>query len=296
MDHIIEEALLDEYELHSRVVKAAEDWSKEYSKAPEQQDDLIRAEAKLERQLKKHFRQCADKAETFVDWRQYYSVIRASYDVKVIVLDDAVGNTDETVFELIFDTVALAVAAGAQAGESIYKIPLGLDSLSAEIQLAARIKVAGLVGKKVLSDGQVVDNINSAYRISTKMRDDIRQSIHTSITLGEEQDVAVARLKKVINNPKRAETIARTEAVNSYSTGLDTFGRASGAVGKEWQSVGAVDQCAQYEQLGPVPFDYIYDTLLRLTGPTAHPNCRCGKRLIYQNELDADPNLFGDNG
>jgi hypothetical protein len=293
MDRLTREALMDEYELHSRVVIAAEDWSHQYDKDPDSHADLIKAEAKLERQLKQHFRDCADKAASFVNWKEYYAV--KAYNIQVIVLDDAVGNTDSTVFELIFDTVASATAAGAQAGETIYGIQLGLDSYSATIQKVAREQVAQLVGKKVMSDGQVVDNINSAYRISKKMLDDIRQSVHTSITLGENYDDALKRMKKVINNPKRAATIARTESVNAYGRGLMSFGQQSKAVGKEWQAVGAVDQCAVYEGLGAVPFDYIYDPVLKITAPTAHPNCRCGLRLIYQNELDANPNLFGDN-
>jgi hypothetical protein len=294
MSRLTDEALLDEYEIHSRVVKAAEDWSKEYNKAPDEHDALIKAEARLERRFKQYFRDCAAKAESFVDWR-YYNAVKAAYDVQVLVLDDAIRQTDNTVFELIFDTVAAATAAGAQAGETIYKIQLGLDSYSAVVQKAAREQVAKLVGKKLLDDGQVVDNIDSAYTISAKMRDDIRQSIHTSVTLGEDQDAAVKRLRKTINSAKRAETIARTEAVNAYGRGLTTFGTQSGAIGKEWQTVGAIDVCATYQGLGAVPFDYEYDRVFHITEPTAHPNCRCGLRLIYQNELDANPDLFGDN-
>lgn len=286
-----QESLLDEYEYHARVIKAAENWSPIYRKARSAHDQLIKAEAKMERILKKHFRDVADQAEDFIDWR-YYQAVKASYDVKVLVKDSAVDQADDILFELLFDTVSIATAAGAQAGEHIYGLKLGLDSASAVIQRIALEQVATLVGKKVLFDGQVVTNEKPEYRISEKTRKDIRQSINVSITLGEDQKAAVGRLRKVINNPKRAEMIARTESVNSYGRGLLNFGEQSGAIGKEWQTVGAIDICSEYAALGPRPFNYVYDKRTGRTGPAAHPNCRCGLRLIYQNELTENPELF----
>ncbi|MCF6389994.1 hypothetical protein [Mycobacterium sp. SMC-4] len=41
---------------------------------------------------------------------------------------------------------------------------------------------------------------------------------------GEGQAAMVKRIRKVINNPVRAEMIAQTEAVNAYQSGLMNFG------------------------------------------------------------------------
>lgn len=297
MDLQTREALLDEYEKHTRVVIAAEKWSPIYKKAGDAHAQLIKAEARIERLLKGHFRELADQAASLINWLEYYRVIRASYDVEVIVSDEAVGSADDTLFTILFEPVAMATAAGAQAGEKIYKLTLGLDAADTIIQRTALEHVADLVGKKVLEDGSVVTNEKAEYRISEATRALIRQSIQTSIALGEPQAEATKRLETNIKKfgTKRSELIAQTEAVNAYQRGMLTFGRQSGAIGKEWQDVAAIDICGTYSKAGPVPIDYVYDKRTGRTGPTAHPRCRCGLRLIYQNELDDDPELFSEH-
>lgn len=279
-----------ELEHHNRVIKAAEDWSKEYSKDPETHAQIIKVEAKIERILRGYFRELSTRIATYVDWYAYsvrlHQVQAAADDftVDVIVTDDAIANEDGIVMKLIYDPIASGVAVGAAAGENIYGIPLGLTDTSASIQQVAKEQVANLVGKRVQKDGTIVDNPKAKYRISEKTRNDIRHSISTSLSLGEDQASATDRLSRTIKNPKRAALIAQNEAVDAYQGGLYQFGIESGAEGKEWQDIGATDVCRQYSMLGVVALNFDYNGA-GLLKPRAHVGCRCGMRYVYAEEL-----------
>jgi uncharacterized protein with gpF-like domain len=167
---------------------------------------------------------------------------------------------------------------------------LGLGTSDAAIQRAALDHSAQLVGKKVLPDGSIIDNVMAGLDITKQTRRDIQQSIHTSIALGENAKDAAARLQNVIDNPSRAGLISRTEVVNSFGEGLSIYGRESGAVGKEWQDTGADDICARIPPPEPIPFDGDFPS--GDSEPTAHPNCRCSMRLVFQNEVDDNPDIL----
>lgn len=290
-------AIYKAYERNAALILAAEKWADGYSDAPEQHGRLIKTAARLERKVLLFFKQQAAHADTFVNWYAYSQAINEvhanridAYDVEVIVNDEVEKDNQEFI-TVVFDDIALATALGAQAGEVVYGIPSGLDKTSASIQRQARKQVAELVGKKILDNGTVVDNPNAKYVISNTTRKNIQQSIHTSITLGEDIPAATKRIRDIIKSPSRAALIAHQETGMAYTTGLHMYGAASGAVGKEWQDNGAIDVCATYTKLGPIPFNQAYDNY-SLQHPTAHIGCKCYERLIYQNELDNDPNLF----
>lgn len=271
-------------------IEAAENWSAGYSDTPEIHGKLIRNEAKMEQNIRKFFREQSKNAFQFVNWGLYQAEVHAAFDVKVIVNEETVKDFANTFMKIAFTEIVTGTLLGAQAGEQKYKLPLGIASTDAFIQQAARERVAELVGMRLLKNGQIVDNPNKAYSITDKLRDDIRSSLTTSIGLGETTQEATDRIAMVINNPTRAATIARTESVNAFGKGLQAFGKQSDAVGKEWQDNGAQDVCADNADAGPIPIDELFPS--GDSEPAAHPNCRCIMRLIYQNELDDNPNLF----
>jgi hypothetical protein len=186
--------------------------------------------------------------------------------------------------------VQKATALGAQAGETTYRMPLGLDETNAAIQRQARKQVAQLVGKQVQPDGSIIDNPNPAYTISNTTRKKIQEAIHTSLALGEDIPSATKRVQAVIKSPARARLIAQQETAMAYTSGIHMYGQASGAIGKEWQDNGAVDICATNTAAGAIPFDEPYPGGVQ--HPTQHIGCKCYERLIYQNELDQNPQLF----
>lgn len=280
----------DEIELLDNAIAAAEQWSDEYSKDPSSHAGLIKVESKIERNMRGYFRDLALRIDEHIDWSAYEAKVKTikADDLEIIVtVDDVfVDREDSVVMQTVFDPVAAGIALGIDAGETVYEVELGLSQTSATVQKAARELVAGLVGKRIDPEGNIIDNPNAKYRISDTTRDDIRESIRTSMSIGENKDDAAFRLKNVINNPKRAQMIAQTEAVNAYQEGLLIVGRESGATGKQWLSINPNDICGIYAALGIVPLEYVYDTSRGLKKPTAHPWCRCSMRLVYKNEFD----------
>lgn len=267
------------------MIAAAEDWGDEYAKDPKTHAKLMKLEAKWQLALSRLFNDLGAQAGQFINLGAYYSQITADYNVEVIIQDKPFEDAANTFIKVSLETVTLITVAGAEAGEVIYNIPLGISSTSEAIQALSTKHVASLVGKKVLPDGSVIDNPKAEYNITRTMRKDIAQSIKTSLALGENVQDATERIRKVIADPKRAEMIAKTESVNAYQSGLAEFAKQSGAVGKEWQTAGAIDVCADYAALGPQPADYLYGG--RVLKPTAHVRCRCGIRWIYPPEWKA---------
>lgn len=266
------------------LLATGERWAQQYSKAPDQHAKLIKTEAKLQIILTKYFRDMAQNADKIINYFGYHQHMKADYSVDVIINDQELDNYDGTFITLVLDPVTTLITTGAQAGGVIYKVPLNIQGTDANIQALSTQRVAALVGKRVNKDGTIVDNPKAEYNINQTVRNDIAQSIKTSLGMGEDLRAATARVQKVISNPARAERIARTESVNAYQAGLTQFGKDSGAVGKEWQDAGASDVCADNTAAGPIPFDDTYPS--GDTEPTAHVNCRCGQRLIYQQEWD----------
>src|SRR5437588_3589621 len=275
------------------LIRKAEDWSGEYTKDPKTHARLLRIEAVLQVKLVKYFRDIVRNIAQYIRWQPYLNQrplapnpTNPNFNVEVIVQDVPLEDYDGQFIKVVFQDVATLTAIGASAGENIYNVPLGIQSTDAIIQQLTTEHVASLVGKKVLKDGSIVDNPKATYRISDKTRNDIAQSIKTSLNMGDDIQAATERLKKTVMglNNNRAKVIAQTESVNAYQAGLFEFAKQSGAVGKEWQDVGAVDVCSEYAALKAVPLDYLYDGIY--LKPTYHIKCRCGQRLVYQAEWD----------
>lgn len=284
MDATQRSLIEDEVEQLDILIKAAENWGKGFKRDRLTHAKIIKIEARLQRNIRKLFREKSETIDQFIDWTAYYGNINAAVSVQTIVSGDFFDGIDSDFLTVTFNDFALAIATGAQAGESIYKIPLGIRSTDEIIQRLTTEKLASLIGKRVDKDGKIVDNPKAEYRISDRIRNDIAKSIQTSINLGEDKDTSIGRLRTIINNPARAEKIAQTETVNAYNAGTLEFGRESGAVGKAVDVVGATDVCAEYADEGIVPIDHLYGGAD--DGPAFHVGCRCTLRIVYQNEMD----------
>jgi hypothetical protein len=275
-------AVNDELERLDCMLKASENWSDLYARDEKTHAALIRAEAKLEKNLRAYFRGLSEKAYRYVNWSEYARV--KAYDIDVIVTDTEDDVDSQEFITVTFDPLLSATAVGALAGETIYQIPLGIQGSDAAIQQLTTKQIAFLVGKKINKEGQIIDNPNAKYNITETTRNNIKKSIQTSIQLGENQEEATGRLSSMLKNPKRAALIAQTEAVNAYSNGMLEFGQQSMATGKEAQDVGAIDVCLEYSAEGIVPLNHLYGG--QYNGPSFHGRCRCGLRLVYKNEFD----------
>lgn len=283
----------DEIEKYDRALIAAEAWSSRYKKDRVTYKQIIKLEARLRREIRSVFREMAGKVDQYVDWNQYAQQmsqvqasakpLEAAVDVMVIVKEDFYDDLDGLFFTLTFQTISTAITTGAIAGENIYGIPLGIRSSDAIIQELTTKRLAWLVGKRVDKSGAVVENPNAEYRISNKTRQDIANNIKTGIALGEDKSTMTKRLETVVNNPRRAESIAQTETVNAYGEGMLEFGRESEATGKEWEDVAATDVCKDNSDQGVIPLNATF--VSGDLAPAAHTGCRCNLRLAYANEF-----------
>ena len=298
----------DEVEKFDRLLIAAESWAKTYKKDRTTYKRIVSIEARLRRQIRGLFRDQSAKIDGYINWNQYAQqlaqvnaaveeqalkgavrvivrirIVKAAVDIEVIVNDDFYDELDGLFFTLTFETISTAIATGAQAGEAIYKIPLGIRSTDATIQQLTTERLAYLFGKRVDKSGNVVDNPRAEYRISDKTRQNIASNIKTGIALGEDKQTMTKRLTKVIQDPTRAERIAQTETVNAYGEGMLDFGRESNATGKEWEDVAATDVCADNAAQGVISLEDVF--VSGDSAPAAHTGCRCNLRIVYSNEF-----------
>jgi hypothetical protein len=279
-------AVEDEIDRLSYVIKAAEDWVPQYGKDPKTHAKLIKIEVQLDRSMRGYFRDLSERVVKMINWSAYQGQVTADFDVRVLINDDDLDLEDDTIMQLMYDPIASGVYTGVSAGEEIYNRTVGLTPTSVAVQQAARERVAELVGKRLNKQGVAVPNPNADYHITETTRQQIRDSIATSLSLGEKYQDAIARLQTTIADYDRASMIAATESVNAYQKGLMTFGDQSGAVGKEWISSNPDDECGDNDQQGII--DINDDFQSGDSEPAAHPNCRCSLRLVYPEELNSN--------
>lgn len=267
-------AVADELERLDRVLIASEDWAKSYKKNKESYAKLIKIEAKLMRKLRKYFKTLAnERVDLYINWFKYYQDGVKAYNVNVTVDVQEIDDFEyDELLKLTHEPLLYSIALGAQTAEIEYNIELGLNQYSSSILNAAQHYTADLV-----------------KGVTQTTKDRISQSINTSIHLGEDREAAIARLRDVIDDPARAELIARTETVRSFNTGIKTFGTESNATRFYWElSSNPCEIClAEYADNGGangIEFDKSGDP------PPAHPNCRCGSSLShdYSSEDNSD--------
>lgn len=247
-------------------VRASEAWQPSYTRNRKTFKALLAQEAELENQVSEYLYQASERAPSYVDWKRMPAPVKATAG-PVVNIDDPAWEYEQTLLtRAIIDAITELIATGGQAGELTYGIDIGMSTLHEDVMTAARTQVAQLVSQ-----------------VTNTTRDLIRKSIAQSIDAGEDVNASIERLKNVVNNPVRAELIARTESVNSYQTGLATFARKTGAERKQWECL--VGACVICEPLNGVTIDidelFALGNGTRVDRPTAHVRCRCGMVYLY---------------
>jgi hypothetical protein len=247
-------------------VRASEEWQPSYKRNRSTFRALLGHEAELENAVSEYLYEASERAPQYVDWSQMPAAVRATAG--------PVDNNDSEAWRIeaalladaVTDSIIELVATGAHAGELTYGIETGVSTLSEEVLKAAREQVATLVS-------QVTDTTRNL----------IRESVAQSIDRGEDVTKAIERLKKVVNNPVRAELIARTESVNSYQTGLANFARQTGAISKTWEClVGACALCRPLDGVTiPIDDKFVLANGREVDRPSGHVRCRCGTIWNY---------------
>lgn len=246
-------------------IRAAETWEHSYTESPATFKRLVREEARLQAAANDYLLGLRDRAERLVNW----------HEVELRPLEaDVIPPKDSDLFRVeiallssvLSDHVIELVTIGAQAGEDIYKRPLGFTSLTEAVLSVADKRIADMVSQ-----------------ISTGTRNQIRRAIKRSIKNGESRGQALERIQKMIASPVRAEMIAQTESVNAYQAGLDVFGEESGVKSWTWDSLsGACELCAPLhgvtKKVGQL---FTLGNGVKVARPAAHTRCRCGRIANY---------------
>lgn len=176
--------------------------------------------------------------------------------------------------------------------ESLFK-EAGIDGLSAAgiaktkdmtKQLDVRAlawskeRSAELVGRKILSDGSVVDNPNPVYSILETTRDLLRTSIAEAVEQGWGTQELTKEIKESYAfSDVRAKTIARTELANAMVEGNLAAWEESGLVKQKRSLLGTNENHGDDDilnaQQGWIPFEEEFQSGHK--GPPYHPNCIC---------------------
>ncbi|QOH56241.1 phage minor head protein [Rhodococcus rhodochrous] len=249
-------------------IRASEEWQPSYKKHPATFKALLLHEAQLEESVAEYLAGLADRAPNYIDW----SLIPEP--LQVTAASSPLANKDDAVWEgealdltkAVIEAITLLVATGGQYGELEYGIDLGITSLSETVLVAAREQTAALVSQ-----------------VTETNRKLIREAIKQSIARGEDADGTIARIRKVINNPVRAEMIAQTESVNAYGRGLYDFANTTGAKTKTWEALaGACKICAPIDgQTVPIDKPFVLGNGKEVMHPGCHPRGRCGAYYNY---------------
>lgn len=281
----------DEYERTTGLILAAEDWAKLYKLDKPSFGKLVRAEAKLSRVFLEYFKDLAERApETLISWYAYETKLQEiqaadKFNVDVIVRDMP-DTEDGLIMKIIYQPITAAVEAGIAGSEALYGIVLTDEQARKIADAAIRERVAFLVGKRVDSNGNIVPARNPAYHVNDVTRDRIRESIRTSLSLGENRAAATERMRETIRDAKRAQKIASTEAVNAYQGAGYGYATELGAVGKEWQALpDACSLCAGNAGAGIIGVRDMFPS--GVDSPSTHPYDRCGVRYVFPEELDS---------
>ncbi|TFB85840.1 hypothetical protein E3O44_12625 [Cryobacterium algoricola] len=260
-----QELLSAREDLHVHI-HAAEDWQESYKASPNTFVQLLRLEAALESAAGEYLLGLATRSLGYVDWSRLPDPIKADAG-PVVNNDDPAWKEEQVILTAaVLSTITELITTGAEAGEYVYKIPAGYTSLDEAIMEAARNHVGGLV-----------------KGVTETTRKLIRESVATSIAMGEDLSASKARLMKIMNNPVRAEMIAATESVNAYQTGLYHYAKTTGAKKKTWDGLrGACNLC--FPLIGKtIGIDELFDVGngTKALFPAIHIRDRCGVIYIY---------------
>jgi hypothetical protein len=259
------------------IIRASEGWAPVFLKTPKQHAELVKIQNRLERKLRRYFRDLSKKSASLVNWNKWYQGVMADDNFDVVVeLTGEIWQSDATILiGVLYDQIAAGVLTGAQATEELYSGFLGVSKTSGFVQKAA------------------YDHAGELIRgLQETTRRDVARSIQTSIKLGENQEAAVKRLMDYIDDPVRARMIARTEAVRAYNTGIMKYAQESGAETKTWNTLGGgCSQICATIDLSPIALnDEFNGDGGSYDFPPAHPNCQCSVTIGYA-KIDSAGNV-----
>ena len=246
-------------------IRSGEQWEASYTASPATFKRLVREEAETQAAANKYLIDLHSRIPVMVRWSEAgLKPLRAN--ALPPAGDDAWKHEQQLLAAALADHLLNLMVIGANAGEDLYGIPLGITTLD-EAFLAGADRYTA----------QLVSNVTDTTRRN------IQKAIKQSIAQGEDIDASIARIRKLVASPVRAEMIAQTEAVNGYQSGLDLFGFKSGALSSTWDALlNACRLCSPLDgKTVALGEDFILGNGTPVKRPPGHTRCRCGRYLNY---------------
>lgn len=200
--------------------------------------------------------------------------------------DFLINPTAEALEAVAEDAVSAALAILGGETENLF------DEVSQAAVAAARERAAELVGRRVLSNGDVIDNPDARWAITESTRDMIRDTITRVLEENEGSRTLVEELQdSYAFSPERAEMISRTEIANANSSAAMSSYRAARDAGvsvkKEWEPGGeSCEICLLNADAGPIDLDDQFPSGDDET--PAHPNCTCATLPVVEDDATGD--------
>lgn len=146
-----------------------------------------------------------------------------------------------------------------------------LDStidINQEVKDSALSIVGELIGKKYI-DGKLVNNPNAKWKLSDETRSRIDTYLTDAIEQGLDVDAISIGIDKIIDDPVRANIIARTEGARAYNIGTGLAYQELGLDKVEVSDNEGPNSCAACKKAN----GEIWTIEKYLNNPIEHPNC-----------------------
>lgn len=241
----------------------------DYTKDPDLFRRLIKTDRKLENGFTQYFKELSTRAASQINWMEYEARVNAK---KASEIDDwiKIDWDGETLKMKVILTDALldAIVAGGMLMQKDSKIDIGWNKNAPTL--------LDFVDKYGLKLAKTLDNTT---------QDRVKSALKLSFSNFEDAQDAADRITKIIDDPQRAMTIARTESVNAFGAGRKAVAEEIGWKFKQWHSMlGACSICEGNSADGIIPIDKEFSSGHQ--DVTAHPNDRCSVRYYATAEGD----------
>ena len=191
-------------------------------------------------------------------------------------MDEMIKPVTEILTKAGMESVAEAIKP-----VSVYLATGIVDQVNDGAVAYAKARAAEMVGKRLTSDGSLVENPNPVYAITDSTRDMIARVITECLADNIGNTAIIEKIETLGFSSARAELIAFTEIGNANSNAaleaLDGMADSGLTVTKAWLTAGddRVDEdiCEANEDEGDIPVDQAFQS--GDMAPLGHPRCRC---------------------
>ena len=258
--------------------KKLEKGKKKVSRINRERDAVMSARGKMQKALMKIFskgKKAVRSLEMDVTKMDAEAEFRVSQILAKLKLEGwavLFDISEEVLLEITKDGIYQALLQVGMADVNM------TETMSSSALKYAQERAAELVGKRILSDGTLIDNPHTKWMIEDATRDMLRGDVAKAV----EEGWSTNKLRDALEDnyafsEDRAEMISRTEIAFADTRGNMIAYKESGVVaGKQW-ILGSehvdMDECDDNAQAGVIGIDEAFPS--GDMEPPQHPNCVC---------------------